>query len=225
MGGALSSSSSSGAAAARKAGNAASITAIDRAVLDLKNSRDRLQRYRARLEQDEAKLLSRAREAKAAGNEKNAMHCLRVRRHKVKEADNVQAQLLTVLQMVDTIAAKENENEVLASLKSGKEALARLHSEMSVDDVIQLMEEVEDEIEVEREINDILAQGAGLDGLDEEALEQELLELVGGEVEVQEKAKVPDMPAAPTDKLPDASVPEVALEEKEKGPARVAVAS
>ena len=121
--------------------------------------------------------------------------------------------------------AKENENEVLASLKSGKEALARLHSEMSVDDVIQLMEEVEDEIEVEREINDILAQGAGLDGLDEEALEQELLELVGGEVEVEEKAKVPDMPAAPTDKLPDASVPEVALEEKEKGPARVAVAS
>ena len=91
----------------------------------------------------------------------------------------------------------------------------------------QLMEEVEDQNEVEREINDILAQGAGLDDIDVEALEAELLELVPQEEEKEAKedeAKVPDMPVAPSDKLPDVKVPA----EEEEAPAksaRVAVAS
>ena len=155
------------------------------------------------------------------------MHYLKTKRHKTKEADNVNAQLLTVLQMVNTIASKQNENELVTALRTGKNALAALHQEMSVDDVIQLMEEVEDQNEVEREINDILAQGAGLDDIDVEALEAELLELVpqGEEKEAKEdEAKVPDMPVAPSDKLPEVKVPEKE-EELPAKPARVAVAS
>ena len=200
MGGSLSSSSSS--SSAKK--NAASITATDRAILDLKNSRDKLQRYRTKLEADEVKLTAHAKAAKASGDTRKAMYYLKIKRHKTKEADNVNAQLLTVLQMVDTISSKQNESEVLVALKTGKDALADLHKEMSVDEVIQLMEEIEDQAEMEREINDILAQGAGLDAVDEEALEAELMELMPAAVttevekEEEEKAKVPDMPVAPT---------------------------
>ena len=225
MGGSFSSSSHS--SSAKKAANAASITATDRAILDLKNARDRLQRYRTQLEKDEVKLTERAKAAKANGDTRRAMHYLKIKRHKTKEADNVNAQLLTVLQMVDTISSKQNENELLTALRTGKDALAALHQEMSVDDVIQLMEEVEDQNEVEREINDILAQGAGLDDMDVEALEAELLELVPQEeqAEVEQEAKVPDMPVAPSDKLPEVEAPAKEEEAAASKPARVAVAS
>jgi hypothetical protein len=129
--------------------------------------------------------------------------------------------------MVDSISSKQNENELVTALRTGKNALAALHQEMSVDDVIQLMEEVEDQNEVEREINDILAQGAGLDDMDVEALEAELLELVpqGEEKEAKEdEAKVPDMPVAPSDKLPEVKVPAKEEEAPAKS-ARVAMAS
>lgn len=225
MGGSLSSSSSS--SSAKKAANAASITATDRAILDLKNARDRLQRYRSQLEKDEVKLTERAKAAKANGDTRRAMHYLKIKRHKTKEADNVNVQLLTVLQMVETISSKQNENELVTALRTGKNALAALHQEMSVDDVIQLMEEVEDQNEVEREINDILAQGAGLDDIDVEALEAELLELVPQEEEKEAKedeAKVPDMPVAPSNKLPEVKVP-AKEEEAPAKPARVAMAS
>ena len=215
MGGSFSSTTHS--SSAKKASNTASITATDRAILDLKNARDRLQRYRAQLEKDEVKLTERAKAAKANGDTRRAMHYLKIKRHKTKEAANVNAQLLTVLQMVDTISSKQNENELLTALRTGKDALAALHQEMSVDDVIQLMEEVEDQNEVEKEINDILAQGAGLDDVDVEALEAELLELV--------PTKVPDMPVAPSDKLPEAKEPTKEEEAAAAKPARVAVAS
>mmetsp|Transcript_25600 Transcript_25600/g.56006 ORF Transcript_25600/g.56006 Transcript_25600/m.56006 type:complete len:217 (+) Transcript_25600:316-966(+) len=216
MGGSFSSSSSSSKV---KAANAASITTTDRAILDLKNARDRLQKYRTQLEADEKKLTERAKAAKSSGDTRKAMYYLKIKRHKTKEADNANAQLLTVMQMVDTISSKQNENELLSALKTGKDALAALHSEMSIDDVIQLMDEVEDQNEMEKEINDILAQGAGLDDVDVVALEAELLELVPGEA-AAETEKVPDMPVAPSEKLPEVKVPE-----KEKKPARVAVTS
>jgi hypothetical protein len=75
------------------------ISEIDRAVLDLKNARDRLQKYRAKLEQDDAKLVEKARQAKQDNKPKQALGLLRLRRYKQRELENVEAQLLTVLQV------------------------------------------------------------------------------------------------------------------------------
>ena len=54
------------------------VTAIDRAMLDLKNARDRLQRYRKKLEHDDAKLLQRAAQAKQTGRKETALGLLRL---------------------------------------------------------------------------------------------------------------------------------------------------
>eukprot|EP00568_Trieres_chinensis_P004071 CAMPEP_0183294394 /NCGR_PEP_ID=MMETSP0160_2-20130417/2757_1 /TAXON_ID=2839 ORGANISM="Odontella Sinensis, Strain Grunow 1884" /NCGR_SAMPLE_ID=MMETSP0160_2 /ASSEMBLY_ACC=CAM_ASM_000250 /LENGTH=225 /DNA_ID=CAMNT_0025455715 /DNA_START=70 /DNA_END=747 /DNA_ORIENTATION=+ len=216
----------------KKAPPGGTISDVDRAVLDLKNARDRLQKYRTKLDADEKKILERAKKSKAAGDEKGALILLRLRKHKLKEADNVNAQLLTVLEMVDTIAGKENEKEIVAAMRTGKDALKALHDEMGVDEILDLMDEVQEGNEVEKQISDIIAQGAGMDAADESEVERELEELeremaaeaaeAAGEAE---PATVPSMPEVPTSKLP-----EVGGAEKEEGvgearPGRVAVAS
>jgi phage shock protein A len=74
MGGAFSSggSGSSGSKANRRA----EISDIDRAVLDLKNARDRLTRYRNKLQADSDKLVEQARHAKSKGRNETALGLL-----------------------------------------------------------------------------------------------------------------------------------------------------
>jgi division protein CdvB (Snf7/Vps24/ESCRT-III family) len=214
MGGVFSSSSKQKAAGG-------SISDVDRAVLDLKNARDRLSRYRSKLEKEEVQLMQRAKEAKEKGQTQRALGLLRLRRYKQQELKNVEAQLLTVLQMVNTIDSKQNEQEILAALKTGKDALQKMHQETSVEDVLELMDQVAEENEVESEINSILARVPSLSVDDETAVEAELEAL-------QESIQAPkvDLPTVPSTKLPEQkeSVP-TKQEEPAKSSGRVAVAS
>ena len=72
------------------------ITPIDRAVIDLKVSRDKLQRYRTRLDTDAQTLKLKAKNAKAAKQTKMALGLLQLRRAKVNQADQVNEQLVSI---------------------------------------------------------------------------------------------------------------------------------
>jgi len=175
------------------------ISDIDRAVLDLKNARDRLHRYRAKLEQDDAKILAQAKKAKDAGKKERALGLLRLRKYKQAQAASCEDQLLNVLQMVETIDSKQNETAVLSALAAGKDSLKKMHEETTVDDVLELMDAVQEENEVEREISDILQGVPTLDPAAEEEVEAELEAL---QMEMNGEA-VPSLPTAPTTKLPE----------------------
>ena len=227
MGGAFSSSSSS---KPKKKPAGGTITDIDRAVLDLKNSRDRLNRYKAKLERDNEKLRSRAKELNSQGKKSTALNLLKLRKYKLKEVERVDSQLMTIFQMVEQIQSKENEVEVLAAMRSGKNALNKLHEETSIEDVLQLMDEVQEANEVEQEISQILGSGAA-DALtsDEEdqiaaefaALEKEMAE-TKVEEEEEEEPKI-NLPEVPSTTLPE--VKNVVEEVKSQKQQRVAVAS
>lgn len=212
----------------KKAGG--TITPIDRATLDLKVSRDRLSKYRSKLAMDTDKLAARAKALHADGKTKNALQLLRLRKYKLQEADRVEEQLLTVHRMIDKIAEKQNEAEVVVALKQGKDALQIMHDQMGIDDVLDLMDEIRDQDEVERRINEALGQEglAVMEGLGEEDVLAEL-ERLEEEVLLEEgKQKLPEggkreedvaMPSPPTRPLP-------VVEEPTPEPAgRVAVAS
>mmetsp|Transcript_37433 Transcript_37433/g.54791 ORF Transcript_37433/g.54791 Transcript_37433/m.54791 type:complete len:223 (+) Transcript_37433:1182-1850(+) len=222
MGGILSSSSGSSSKNPKKK-PAGTVSDVDRAVLDLKNARDRLTRYRAKLEQDEKKLLTRAAQCQKKGDKNMAVGLLRLRKYKLNEASNVENQLLSVMQMVETIQSKENEKEVLGAMKNGKDMLEAMHNEMGIDDVLTLMDEIEEHSEIENKINDILTHGgaAAVDADVEDelaALEKELLEEEGKKVDEQ-------LPEAPTGKLPTVATEGPKQEEAQTEPQRVAVAS
>jgi division protein CdvB (Snf7/Vps24/ESCRT-III family) len=179
---------------------AGKITEIDRAMLDLKNARDRLQKYRNRLSREETQLVERARQAKERGHTKQALGLLRLKKYKNVTIDQVEQKLLTVLQMVETIDSKQNEKEFLSALRSGKDALAQMQKETTVEDVLQLMEQIQEQNEVEKEVAEILSNVPSLSAVDEATVEAELLALetnseIGGKEEL-------DLPSAPTAKLP-----------------------
>ena len=185
---------------------AVQVTSIDRAVLDLKNARDRLQRYRTKLEQDDAKLLKQAVKARDAGKKERALGLLRLRKYKQAQASSCEDQLLNVLQMVETIGSKQNETAVLSALAAGKDSLKKMHEETTVDDVLNLMDEIREEAEVEQEITDILSGVPTLSPGDEEAVEAELAAL---EAEMAAEDNKVDLPEVPSGELPVVPTPAV----------------
>jgi transposase len=194
------------------------ISQIDRAVLDLKNARDRLHRYRKKLELDEDKLVVQAKKAKEAGKKEKAIGLLRLRKYKQAQASSCESQLLNVLQLVETIDSKQNEAQVLSALAAGKDSLKKMHAETTVDDVLNLMDEVREEIEVEHEINAILNEVPSLSPEDEDAVAAEL-EALQKEMEGT-ATTIPNLPVAPSTKLPTIKLPEEKVPQKET---RVAV--
>lgn len=177
------------------------ISEYDRAILDLKNARDRLQRYRTKLETEDAKLLEQAKAAKAAGKTTRALGLLRLRKYKTEQAKGVEEQLLNVLTMVETIDSKQNEKAVLEAMKVGKDSLQKMHQETTVEDVLKLMDDIAEEHAVEQEITNILQSVPELSVEQESEIEQELAAM---EVEINGSAttEVPELPTAPTTALP-----------------------
>jgi charged multivesicular body protein 6 len=157
-----------------KAAPKGTVSSTDRAILDLKNARDRLSKYRSKLNIDQKKLLVKAKTLQNDGDTSMAIKLMQLRKHKLNEAENVENQLLNVLQLVETIQSTQNENEILKSLSSGKHALEALHKEMSVDDVLNLMDDIKEQNEIENEINNILIEGVTLTADDESEIEREL---------------------------------------------------
>lgn len=184
------------------------ISDMDRAVLDLKNARDRLHKYRKKLELDDAKLVAQAKKARDAGKKQQALGLLRLRKYKQAQATNCESQLLNVLQMVETIDSKQNEKQVLSALAAGKDTLKQMHEETTVEDVLDLMDAVREEIEVEQEINQILEGVPTLSPADEEAVAAEMEALAAEMNGTATTTVLDDLPVAPQTKLPDIKVPE-----------------
>ena len=200
------------------ASGAGGITTVDRAILDLKNARDRLQQYRTKLGLEEVKLLQRAREAKEAGRTQQALGLLRLKKFKSQGLIDVEAQLLTVFQMVETIDSRRNDVQMLGALRAGKDALAQLQKETTVEDILELMDQIQEQNEVEKEVAEILGNVPALSAADEALVEAELEALEA------EMTKVQDLPEVPANKLPGIAVPSQTKTDN-KQPARVAVAS
>mmetsp|Transcript_14697 Transcript_14697/g.41613 ORF Transcript_14697/g.41613 Transcript_14697/m.41613 type:complete len:229 (-) Transcript_14697:65-751(-) len=228
MGGAFSSSSSNKTKQANKTKAAASVSQIDRATLDLKNSRDRLMKYKLKLEKDELKLIQRAKIAKQNGKTSTALQLLKIKKMKRNEVDSVEGQLLTVLQMVTTIDSKQNEGAVLNAMKAGKDALQKMQDQTTVDDVLELMDQISEQNEVEKEISAILGQGheTALSVDDEAAIEAELLALMGTPATTTTTTTA--LPEVPTDKpqtLPTAPDNKLPATASATASGKVAVAS
>lgn len=102
--------------------------------------------------------------------------------------------------------------QVLDSLKSGNEALKKIHSMMTIEQIEKILDETQDGIEKQREIDGLLSNNLSPEDLEE--VETELEKLMAEENVVQEES-----PLSPADSevvnLPE--VPETPLSELEPG--------
>lgn len=137
----------------KKKSSAHKVTDQDRAVLDLKNSRDRLTRYQKRLDLDCDKLQAQALAMVKGGRKDRALLLLKVKKLKQDQADKASSQLLTVHQLMETIDWESQQLKVFNALKEGNLALQKLHEEMPLDKVEELMADTAESIAMEEEIS------------------------------------------------------------------------
>jgi charged multivesicular body protein 6 len=197
------------------------VTAIDRTMLDLKNARDRLSRYRTKLAQDDVRLREQAVKAKHNGQTTTALGLLRLRKFKQQQAAACEDQLLNVLKMVETIDSRQNDAHILAAMATGKDALAALQKETTVEKVLDLMEQIQDQHDYQQEINEALQAVPALSGVEEQAVLDELQALQDTlTTATNGEPSQLQLPNVPTHALPNVVEP---VSNATKVPERVAV--
>ncbi|KAF8760830.1 charged multivesicular body protein 6 [Rhizoctonia solani] len=196
------------------------ISAQDRAIVDLKNQRDEVKRYRKRaiiLDREQAI----AKEALANGNKRVALIALRRRKYQESMLQKTDGQLETLENLVSSIEFALVEKDIIFGLQQGNQVLKTLHAEMSLEDVEKLMEETAEAVAYQNEIDQMLTSRMTVD--EEEAVQRELEQL---QAEALGIAPIHEPSPAEPVKLPSVPTTEPAREEPAKeAEQRVALAA
>ncbi|OWF46476.1 charged multivesicular body protein 6-A-like [Mizuhopecten yessoensis] len=168
------------------------VTEQDKAVLQLKQQRDKLRQYQKKIHVQIEKDRQVAKQLLHDGKKSKAKLMLRKKRFQESLIEKTDGQLENIEQMVHDLEFSQIEAKVFEGLKKGNESLKKLHEIMSIEDVEKLMDETQESIEYQKEIDDLLAGGLTED--DEEDVLAELDELT------KQDMALPDVP---TDELPE----------------------
>ncbi|CAL9693243.1 unnamed protein product [Knipowitschia caucasica] len=172
------------------------VTEQDKAVLQLKQQRDKLKQYKKRITLQLEKERDLAKQLLRDGKKEKALLLLKKKRYQDQLLEKMENQISNLEQMVQDIEFMQIEMKVIEGLKVGNDCLKRMHEIMSIEDVERIMDETQEAIEYQRQIDDILA--GSLTQEDEESILTELERITQGEVvlpEVLDEA-LPDIPEA-----------------------------
>lgn len=175
------------------------VTEQDKAVLQLKQQRDKLKQYQKKIELNLEKDRLLAKKLLEEGKRDRAKLLLRKKKYQEQLLLNTDAQLEKLEQLTHDIEFAQVEIQVLDGLKSGTAALKKVHEILSIDEIEQIMEESKEGIEKQREIDAVIS--GELTQEDEDAVEAEL------EAILDVGDKLPDVPA---DALPEPATKETA---------------
>ncbi|KAJ3600202.1 hypothetical protein NHX12_031188, partial [Muraenolepis orangiensis] len=176
------------------------ITEQDKAVLHLKQQRDKLKQYHRRVTLQLDKERALAKRLLTDGRKDKALVLLKKKRYQNQLLDKTENQISNLERMVQDIEFTQIELKVVEGLKVGNDCLKSLHGVMSIEDVERIMDETQDALEYQRQIDEMLA--GSLTQEDEEAVLAELHAITQGEDL--------ELPEVPTDTEPLPEVPEAA---------------
>ncbi|XP_014068264.1 charged multivesicular body protein 6 [Salmo salar] len=176
------------------------VTEQDRAVLQLKQQRDKLKQYQKRITLQLEKERNLAKQLLKDGKKEKALLLLKKKRYQDQLLDKTENQISNLERMCQDIEFAQIEMKVIEGLKVGNDCLKSLHEAMSIEDVERIMDETQEAVEYQREIDEMLA--GSLTQEDEDAILAELEAITQGDL---------DLPEVPDESLPE--VPEAAEEE------------
>ena len=169
------------------------VTNQDKAILQLKQTRDKIKQYQRRIEQNLEKERLLAKKLIQNGRKDRALLLLRKKKFQEQVLSKTDGQLESLERMVHDIEFAQVELRVVDGLKVGNAALKKLHSLLSIDEIEKVMDETKEGLEKQREIDEILL--GELTAEDEDDVEEELDALLAAEV----KERAPEVPVAPED--------------------------
>ncbi|GAB4842347.1 hypothetical protein Ancab_012317 [Ancistrocladus abbreviatus] len=160
--------------------------------LEMLEKKEQVFLKKAAAEIEKAKVFTRAK------NKRAAIQCIKRKKlyeQQIEQLGNMQLRIHD--QMILLEGAKAT-TETVDALRSGAAAMKTMHKATNIDDVDKTMDEINEQTEVMKQIQDALSApiGAAAD-FDEDELEAELEELEGAELEEQLLQPATTAPAAP----------------------------
>ncbi|XP_053966830.1 charged multivesicular body protein 6-A [Anastrepha ludens] len=166
----------------------------DKAVLRLKQQRDKLKQYQKRIELQLEKDRELAKKCLQTGRRERAKLLLRKKKFQETQLTNADKQLENLEKMTADLEFAQVELQVIEGLKQGNTALKKVHDLMDVNEIEKIMDETREGVEKQQEIDAIL-----LGALSPEDEDNVLAELEALEAE-EEASKLPEVP---TENLPE----------------------
>uniref|UniRef100_A0A3Q0RRL7 Charged multivesicular body protein 6 n=1 Tax=Amphilophus citrinellus TaxID=61819 RepID=A0A3Q0RRL7_AMPCI len=162
------------------------VTEQDKAILQLKQQRDKLKQYQKRitLQLEKERLL--AKQLLQDGKKEKALLLLKKKRYQDQLLDKTENQISNLEHMVQDIEFMQIEMKVIEGLKVGNDCLKSMHEVlMSIEDVEKILDETQESIEYQRQIDEMLA--GVLTQEDEDAVLAELEDITQVGVELHVK--------------------------------------
>lgn len=171
------------------------ISAQDKAILDMKNQRDKLHQYQRRITVLTDRETSIAKEMLSKGDKGKALLALRRKKYQESLLLKTDAQLEQLESLTRSVEFALVQKDVIYGLQQGTKVLQAIHKEMGgIEHVDKLMGETAEAIAYQKEISIML--GDQMTNQDEDEVEDELAAL---EAEVSGIS----MPTAPNTRLPE----------------------
>ncbi|XP_055537413.1 charged multivesicular body protein 6 [Wyeomyia smithii] len=135
---------------------ASRVTEHDKAILQLKQQRDKLKQYQIRIELQLEKDRVLVKKCLTTGRKERARTLLRKKKYQEKLLSNADAQLETIEKLASDIEFAMVEAQVVSGLKVGNEALKKVNELLSIEEVEQILDETRESIEKQQEIDSLL---------------------------------------------------------------------
>jgi charged multivesicular body protein 6 len=167
------------------------ITPHDKAILQLKLQRDKLQKSKQKIQTVIRRENQLAKQCVIAKNFEKAKLTLRKKKRQQSLLDTLERQSNTLEELIDTIEFKLIEKDVLYGLEQGNKVLKEINGEMSIEKVDKIMEETAEAVEYQNELSERL--GTLLTNSEELEVDEELraLELEMGVAMEEPIQKIP----------------------------------
>merc|ERR1712168_175228 len=151
------------------------ITEQDKAVLSLKQQRDKLKQYQKKIGLNLEKERTLAKQLLKDGKKDKAKLLLKKKHYQENLLNKTDNQLENIDRMIQEVEFAQVEIRVVEGLKQGNEALKQLHDVMKIEDVERIMDETKEAVEYQNEIDALI--GGALTDEDENDILAELEEL------------------------------------------------
>lgn len=168
------------------------VTEQDKAILQLKQQRDKIKQYQKKILVSLENERQLARKLLHEGRKEKAKLLLKKKRFMEQMLEKTDGQLTNLERMVHDIEYAQIEIQVVEGLKVGNESLKKLHEVLSVEQIEKIMDETHEGIEKQKEIDDLLS--GQLTAEDDDAVLAELEALVA-EDEAKAVLELPNVPA------------------------------
>nr|XP_046912576.1 charged multivesicular body protein 6-like [Dermatophagoides farinae] len=187
-----------------RAAKESKVSSTDRAILQIKQQRDKVKKYQKRLTAQINNEVELIRKLVQQGQKQKALLLLKKKKYTEKVLEKTDNELMTIENLIMDIEYKNVEQNVLKGIEVGNEALKKLNAVFSIEKIEALLEETEEGIEKQQEINELITGIKVENELpdDDEELNEELENILG------QRENPIELPEVPGEDLPEIEKPE-----------------